>query len=196
LTTIGVLIIGLELAGRIFLYQSFYLPGASMSPTLNLGDRFWAEKFAYFASNPERGDVVVFDVKGRAFVKRIVGLPGDRIQMQHGKLYLNGAPLPQHRVADFAMDCAKGLCDVHQDAEIMPNGHSYNVFDMVNDGREDNTSVFVVPAENYFVLGDNRDNSDDSRVDLGFVPLSSIRGRATLKYIDARSGKYVWQTIN
>lgn len=190
-----VLIFAFEICDRAFFYQAFNIPGISMSPTLNIGDKFFAEKFAYNVSAPQRGDLIVFHARRRAFVKRVVGLPGDRVQMKHGKLYLNGNVIAQHRMPDFTVRCGDQPCLARQYEEILPGGRRYRILDIVPNGVEDNTPIFVVPARNYFVVGDNRDNSDDSRVGLGYVRRDAILGRATLKYIDGLRDAHTWQPI-
>jgi len=189
------LIFAFEVCDRTFFYQAFNIPGISMSPTLNIGDKFLAEKFAYRTDDPKRGDLIVFRARRRAFVKRLVGLPGDRVQMKNGKLYLNGNMIAQHRLADFTVRCGDQSCLARQYEETLPGGHTYRILDIVPNGIEDNTPIFVVPAGNYFVVGDNRDNSDDSRVGLGFVRRDAILGRAMLKYIDGLRGAHIWQPI-
>lgn len=156
-----------------------------------------------FGSEPERGDVVVFrhPVTGRDFIKRLIGMPGDTVQVQDGVLFLNGTEVPQTEAGLFSevMEhqggmnnlprCANGAvglgaeCLKQRFTETLPNGVEYSVLN-IGDGRDlDNTGVFTVPEGQYFFMGDNRDNSSDSRVPqisrgVGFVPYEDIVGRA------------------
>jgi signal peptidase I len=178
-----------------------------MEATLLVGDYLFVEKFAYgysrnsfpyslapfhgrvFGTAPTRGDVIVFKMPNKAsehymedYIKRVVGMPGDRIQMIDGVLYINDKAVPKVRVADYIERDPFGVVShVPQFRETLPNGKSYLVLD-----REvtpmDNTQVFVVPAGDYFMMGDNRDNSDDSRADVGYVPAENLVGRAELRF--------------
>src|SRR5262249_1433763 len=155
------------------LYQPFNMPSGSMVPTLRIGDYFVASKFAYarlWGSVPARGDVIVFLTpkdNTTVFVKRVVGLPGDRIQMKQGLLHNNDAPGGGERLADFVGEdpCgSKAKAATKRWRETLPGGASYETLDCVDNGFYDNTNVFTVPEGRIFVLGDNRDNSVDSRV--------------------------------
>jgi signal peptidase I len=155
-----------------------------------------------FGSEPERGDVVVFrhPVSGRDFIKRLIGLPGDRVQVKNGVVFLNGSPVSQERNGTFTEmqapqgphrlnpRCANGpvgtgaVCEKEKFVETLPNGRSYSVLNIGNQGS-DNTPVYTVPEGHYFFMGDNRDNSSDSRVPniaggVGFVPYENLIGRA------------------
>lgn len=191
---------------RTFLFQPFNIPARSMMPTLLEGDYLFVSKFAYgythysfpfsprlfsgriFGSAPARGDVVVFRLPKNDsvdYIKRVVGLPGDRIQMREGQLYINDTAVARERVTDFSGDDSCGLdssSKVKRWRETLPNGTSYETLDCVDNGYYDNTSVYVVPPGNFFMLGDNRDNSTDSRVlsQMGYIPLENIVGRAGL----------------
>src|SRR5690606_27541621 len=139
----------------------------------------------------ERGDVAVFKLprdNSTDYIKRIIGLPGDRVQVRDGVVWLNGEPLPRERVADFVTAGPGGLAyAVPRYRETLPNGQQYYVLDAVNGGPADNTPEFVVPENHYFVMGDNRDNSVDSRVPpqrggVGFVPAENLVGRAEILF--------------
>lgn len=182
---------------RTFFYQPFDIPSASMEPTLAVGDYFFVSKSAYRSELPRRGDLVVFyDPDGKTpFVKRIVGLPGDHVQTRKGRLFINDAVTQQRKIEDWIETCDRSVpCHVAQYVETLPGGRSYRVLDRVQDGALDNTLAFTVPADDYFVLGDNRDNSDDSRGDRGFVSRTSISGRVVYRFI--AGGKAVWQPVN
>ena len=193
---------------RTFLFQPFYIPAGSMMPTLLVGDSLFVSKYAYgysryslpfsprlfpgriFGSVPARGDVVVFRIPkddSVDYIKRVVGLPGDTIQMRHGLLFTNGAPVQRERLADFTGDDPCGTAVDSQTKrwrETLLNGVSYETLDCVDNGFYDNTNVYKVPDGHVFVLGDNRDNSTDSRVlsAVGYIPLENIVGRAGLIY--------------
>jgi len=148
------------------------------------------------ATLPERGDVVVFRLpKDTAtdFIKRVVGLPGDRIQIKQGLLYINDVPVSREPLPDYD---AAGLCGpessgaVKRWRETLPNGASYETLDCVENGFYDNTKVYTVPSGHLFVLGDNRDNSTDSRAlsALGYVPVENLVGRASLVFFSRAEG--------
>jgi signal peptidase I len=182
---------------RGFLFQPFNTPSNSMAPTLLLGDYFFVSKYAYFyghSSGPARGDVVVFHLPkdGSDYVKRAVGLPGDRIQMKQGVLFINDVAVPRQSLADFtgADPCGgEGAAKVKRWRETLPNGASYETLDCVDNGFYDDTNVFTVPAGHFFTLGDNRDNSTDSRVlsPVGYVPFENLVGRVGMIFF-SRAG--------
>jgi signal peptidase I len=203
---------------RTFLFQPFNIPTGSMENTLLIGDYLFVEKFAYGYSRytfplggwpfggkmqgrclerkPQRGDVVVFKFpqdNSTDFIKRLIGLPGDRIQMINDILYLNGKPVQRERVADFVgyLDGVDGHW--RQYRETLPGGKSYVTIDKETDGPLDNTSVFVVPANHYFMMGDNRDNSDDSRAAVGYVPAENLEGKAEFRFFSKDDSAPVWQ---
>jgi signal peptidase I len=197
---------------RTFFFQPFNIPSQSMEATLLVGDYLFVEKFAYgysrssfpfrawpvgdlthgrlFGSDPKRGDVVVFKMPNASspeyledFIKRVVGLPGDHIQMTNGVLYINRKAVPKVRVEDYVETDPFGVVNhVPRYRETLPNGVSYYVLDRIPDGSEDNTQEFTVPPGHYFMMGDNRDNSDDSRLDVGYVPAENLVGKAVFKF--------------
>lgn len=204
----GLLLVALATPGaiivllRLFVFQPFSIPSSSMVPTLQVGDYLVVSKIAYGYSRyslplvtdgwsgriptgwlPQRGDVVVFRVPGKVaidYVKRIVGLPGDRIQMISGVLNINGVAVPRQRMGDYALDEFGANQHGTLYRETLPNGVSYVTLALTDNGFLDNTPVYTVPAGRYFVLGDNRDNSTDSRVlnQIGYVPAENLIGRA------------------
>jgi signal peptidase I len=185
---------------RTFLFQPFNIPSGSMENTLLVGDYLFVEKFAYgysrysfpfglppfsgrvFGSTAHRGDVIVFKLprdNSTDYIKRLIGLPGDRIQMIHGQLYLNEKPIPKVRVADYIeTDPYGGTNHVPRYRETLPGGKSYYVLDRITEGPGDNTPVYTVPPGHYFMMGDNRDNSADSRTEVGYVPAENLVGKA------------------
>jgi signal peptidase I len=187
---------------RTVLFQPFTIPSGSMMPTLLVGDYIFVNKFAYgyskyslpfspnlfsgriFASEPKRGDIVVFRFPPNPevdYIKRLVGLPGDHIQVTEGVLYVNGKPVPKVPDGTFNSDYAQ---DPGQDVpvfrETLDNGVTYDTLDQSPVSRGDNTREFIVPEGHYFMMGDNRDNSLDSRFDVGFVPAENLVGRASV----------------
>ncbi len=139
-----------------------------------------------FAGKPERGDVVVFKLptdNETDYIKRIVGLPGDRIQVINGKLHINSKPVKRERVADYIPESGRYTGQpVPQYRETLPNGVTYLTLDLDRDSRADNTDTYHVPENHYFMMGDNRDNSTDSRFldSVGMVPYENLVGKANI----------------
>jgi signal peptidase I len=164
-------------------FRSFSFPSSSMEPTLRLGERAFADMLAFDAHAPVRGDIVVFNLPrdtSTTYVKRIVGLPGEKVQMKDGILHIGGKPMPTVDAGTYKL-VSPGEPDkqVPLKRETLPNGVSYTTIDLVSNGFLDNTQVYQVPAGHYFVLGDNRDNSADSRVlsQFGYIPRANVIGR-------------------
>lgn len=187
---------------RSVLFQPFTIPSGSMMPTLLVGDYLFVNKFSYgfskysfpfapnlfegriFGSDPERGDVVVFRLPPNPeidYIKRVIGLPGDRVQMIDGILHVNNKPVPKIQEGSFTSDYrADPGKDLPVYVETLDNGVSYTTLDQVANGRGDNSREFIVPEGHYFMMGDNRDNSLDSRFDVGFVPAENLIGKASV----------------
>lgn len=200
----------LALVIRTLLFQPFSIPSGSMRPTLLEGDYLFVTKWAYgysryslplspnlfsgriFGSDPERGDVVVFKFPPNPsldYIKRVVGLPGDRIQMKDGQLYINGTAVPREKVGQIDNpDITEVNRPVDVYRETLPNGVSYDTLDLTPDSIGDNTREFVVPEGHFFMMGDNRDNSTDSRFNVGFVPGENLVGRANIIFFSIASG--------
>ncbi len=194
---------------RSFFFEPFYIPSGSMKSTLLVGDYVFVSKYSYgysrysfpfglpafsdriFDKKPERGDVVVFKLPNDTnvnYIKRLVGLPGDKIQVKEGMLYINGQILPRVRNKNFIdIDAAGNSKEIPEYIETMPNGVSYRVLDQYPNGPLDNTKIYNVPEKHYFFMGDNRDNSQDSRVldAVGFVPEENLLGPARIIFFSS-----------
>ncbi len=156
----------------------------------------------FFAAPPKRGDVVVFKLPSdteKDYIKRVIGMPGDRIQMREGRLYINGELVPREPIAQAHIEVFHGRESVVPTyRETLPGGVSHTIIQIQGDtGFYSNTHVFVVPAGNYFMMGDNRDNSTDSRVSpdqegVGFVPFENLVGRAEVIWFSVGNGEPAW----
>lgn len=227
----------LALSLRIFIVAPFSIPSGSMLPTMMIGDYLLVAKWSYgysassipfglgsfegrlLADSPERGDIAVFRYPGGGdedYVKRVIGLPGDTVQMHGGQVWLNGEPVPRVRVADYLMPVTPNspcrtvdpemarivvdeegnrFCAYDRYRETLPGGRSYYVLDQMV-GIADDTPVFTVPAGHYFMMGDNRDDSLDSRFSLseegvGFLPADHLIGEASILFFST-DGSAEW----
>jgi signal peptidase I len=155
------------------------------------------------AEPPERGDVAVFKYPSDTsvdYIKRVIGLPGDRIQMREGVLFINGAAVKKDRIEDFIdsegqATIPKEVRAIPQYIETLPNNVSYRVLDSTPDGAVDTTEEYVVPEGHYFMMGDNRDNSQDSRYldRVGYVPIENFMGRADVIFFSVSPDTSIWQ---
>ena len=198
---------------RTFLFQPFNIPSGSMMDSLLIGDYLFVSKYSYgysshsfplsaapfsgrvWSAEPERGDIAVFRLPSdtsQDYIKRVIGLPGDRIQMIEGVLHINGEAVQREKVEDF-VDTGRFGEEIRVDRyrETLPNGVSYMTLDL-GPSLFDNTKVYEVPEGHYFMMGDNRDNSTDSRASVGFVPFENFIGRAEIIFFSIRPGSSPW----
>jgi signal peptidase I len=219
----------IALVVRTLLFQPFNIPSGSLIPTLLIGDYLFVSKYSYgyshyslpgfldlapslmpgrlFFSPPKRGDIAVFRPPGDAdedFIKRVIGLPGDKIQMIQDRLYINDVEVPREAAPPYEIDDPYGkLSQVPRYLETLPDssgapgGVRHEIIQIDGDeGPLANTGVFVVPPGHYFMMGDNRDNSSDSRAPngvVGYVPAENLIGRAEIIFFSVGQGAAAWQ---
>ena len=199
---------------RTFWVEPYKIPSGSMYPTLEVGDFLFISKYTYGYSKhsfpfsfpkfegriwddkPQRGDVVVFKYPGdnkTDFIKRVVGLPGDKIQVKDGRLYINGEPNQRNELGSYVIREHVILpVEFKKYEEINPEGRKYEIIELADNIKGvDNTVEFNVPDGHYFMMGDNRDNSNDSRKDVGFVPYDNITGKARFLFY-SHDGSQRW----
>jgi signal peptidase I len=195
---------------RTLLFQPFSIPSGSMRPTLLEGDYLFVTKWAYgysryslplspnlfsgriWGGEPERGDVVVFKFPPNPsvdYIIRVIGLPGDKVQMRGGQVFINDVAVPREKVGQIDNpDITEVSRPVDVYRETLPNGVSFDTLDLTPNGIGDDTREFIVPDGHYFMLGDNRDNSADSRFSVGFVPYDHLVGRANIIFFSIAGG--------
>ncbi|MCP4395441.1 MAG: signal peptidase I [Alphaproteobacteria bacterium] len=195
--------IAVALIIRMFAFEPFNIPSGSMIPNLLIGDYLFVSKYSYgyskysfpfspvdfkgrlFETEPKRGDIIVFRYPAQPnvdFIKRLIGLPGDKIQVKNGILHINGKPIEREKVKGeeeyIYREINGNVKRFAKYKETLPEGKSYNVIEVSDTAEFDNTEIFTVPENHYFMMGDNRDNSSDSRSKVGFVPKENLIGRA------------------
>jgi signal peptidase I len=206
---------------RTVAYEPFNIPTGSMIPTLLVGDYLFVSKYSYgysryslpfdlplfsgriLAHPPQRGDVAVFKLPtdtSTDYIKRIVGLPGDHIQMRHGELYINDQLVPRRQIEDYIYEDHGMTVAMHQYIETLPRGPgvpglSHPIIKVGDNGPLDNTPVYDVPPDHYFAMGDNRDNSQDSRVlsAVGYIPAVNLVGPARFIFFSTDGTARWWE---
>jgi signal peptidase I len=205
---------------RTVLYEPFNIPSASMEPTLLVGDYLFVSKFSYgysryslpfglplmsgrlFFREPERGDVIVFKLpkdQSTDYIKRLIGMPGDRIQMKHGMLFINDVAVKRERTDACNVPLEEPHGETFRYWETLPNGVRHCIIKRGDDEPLDNTGVFVIGPGHYFMMGDNRDNSSDSRdpnSGVGQVPAENLVGRAEFIFFSTNGYAHWWEAWN
>ena len=202
---------------RSLLFEPYNIPSGSMLPNLLIGDYLFVSKFSYgysrfsfpfgvvplpenrvFAAEPERGDVIVFKLPSNTsinYIKRVIGLPGDRLQMKDRKLFLNGHLVNQYNDGKFKLvhnNQYEQFLDKYK--EKLDNGRSYSILNLNDFQPLDNTKEFIVPDSHYYMMGDNRDNSLDSRANGGwFVPFENLVGKGNFIFFSISGDTRFWQ---
>lgn len=200
---------------RSVIAEPFNIPSGSMIPTLLVGDYLFVSKFSYgysrhsfpfsaapisnrvMASTPERGDVAVFRLPSNVsvdYIKRVVGLPGDRIQVKRGILHINGQAVERRLVGNGNITSGQSSLVTQRYEEVFPDGHRHIIQEVSDNQIFDNTPEFTVPDGYYFMMGDNRDNSRDSRSSsVGFVPFENFIGRAEFLFFSHGGDARFWE---
>ncbi len=209
--------VAIAIAVRTVAFEPFNIPSGSMIPTLLIGDYLFVSKYSYGYSRhslplslplipgrilmdePERGDIAVFKLpsdNATDYIKRIIGLPGDKIQVRLGRLWINGEEVKRQRVEDFVFTADNGhITRIAQFIETLPNGRRHRILEVTDSAQLDNTQIYTVPKGHYFAMGDNRDNSLDSRVlnGVGFVPAENLVGRAEILFFSHNGSASWWE---
>ncbi len=206
---------------RSFIFEPFNIPSGSMKPNLLVGDFIFVSKYSYgfskhslpfsiplipgkiFSNTPERGDVVVFKTPQNNrtdYIKRVIGLPGDKIEIKNGIIFINGSEILRKKLNDFIdTDNKTSNKRVRMYNEYFYN-KEINILDITDNGIADNTQLFNVPENHFFVMGDNRDNSQDSRFisTVGFVPYENLVGKAQFIFFSLENARFlqIWRWPN
>ena len=209
----GLIAIGI----RTFLLEPFNIPSGSMIPTLLVGDYLFVSKWSYgysryrsrslpicfrvesWAALPKRGDVVVFKLPRDPsvdYIKRVIGLPGDHIQVKDGQLYINGAQVPRQQEGTYTAADEGAAVVGRLYIETLPNGVRHEIRKLTDEGFANNTPEYAVPPDSVFAMGDNRDNSQDSRYldAVGFIPMENLVGRAEFIFLSINA-EYPWWEV-
>ena len=214
LSLLGAIVIALLI--RTIIFEPYSIPSSSMKPNFWIGDYLFVSKYTYGVSNaslplepnifdgrilelgkPERGDVIVFKSPNNRYInyiKRLIGLPGDEVQVKDGIIYINGEMITQKEAGTFTDTDGHVL---KKNIETLPNGVSYYILDDSPNNMLDNTDVYKVPEGHYFFMGDNRDHSGDSRTSLiSFVPYEKLIGKAEMIiFSNPESVIYIWRWL-
>ena len=206
---------------RSFIFEPFNIPSGSMKPNLLVGDFIFVSKYSYgfskhslpfslplipgkiFPNSPERGDVVVFKTPENNrtdYIKRVIGLPGDKIEIKNGIIFINGSEILRKKLNDFIdTDHKTSNKRVRMYNEYFFN-KEINILDITDNGIADNTQLFNVPENHFFVMGDNRDNSQDSRFisTVGFIPYENLVGKAQFIFFSLENARFlqIWKWPN
>ena len=206
---------------RSFIFEPFNIPSGSMKPNLLVGDFIFVSKYSYgfskhslpfsiplipgkiFSNTPERGDVVVFKTPENNrtdYIKRVIGLPGDKIEIKNGIIFINGSEILRKKLNDFIdTDNKTSNKRVRMYNEYFYN-KEINILDITDNGIADNTQLFNVPENHFFVMGDNRDNSQDSRFisTVGFIPYENLVGKAQFIFFSLENARFlqIWKWPN
>ena len=206
---------------RSFIFEPFNIPSGSMKPNLLVGDFIFVSKYSYgfskhslpfsiplipgkfFSNIPERGDVVVFKTPENNrtdYIKRVIGLPGDKIEIKNGIIFINGSEILRKKLNDFIdTDNKTSNKRVRMYNEYFFN-KEINILDITDNGIADNTQLFNVPENHFFVMGDNRDNSQDSRFisTVGFIPYENLVGKAQFIFFSLENARFlqIWKWPN
>ena len=200
----------LALTIRSTIAEPFNIPSGSMKPTLLVGDYLFVSKYSFpmgilpfegriWASEPKQGDVVVFKLPSdnkTDYIKRIVGMPGDTVQMRGGRLYINGDIIDRELVDTYDVTDRYGrTVKMREYTETLPNGLQHKIFEEGDNGPLDNTKIYRIPEGHYFVMGDNRDNSQDSRVShmVGPIPCQNLLGKAEFLFFSTNGHARLWE---
>ena len=191
-----VLVVCAGFVGALFTFvhvnwHLYSIPAASMEPTLRVGDYMMASKGPFESTEIHRGEVIVFLKGGTSFVKRAIAVGGDQIQMVDGTVYLNREALPTRQISDYETNDHRGQASTVRRLEESLDGRTYETLDMRDDAGGDNTRPYIVPENHIFVMGDNRDNSSDSRFGIGFVAVDDIVGIARTIYWSPKRGNHL-----